>query len=490
MFNSRTITLNIESSDIRLLVTQGRKVEAWDSIALEPNLVKEGLIIDPVTVSKSIHQLFAKHNVKGKNTLAALSGFQSIQRLLNIPKMSHKLTEEAIKRQADKIMPVPLDQLYLSWQTQLIDGSSQQIFLLGIPRNMLDAEVQCFHHISLTPRMMDLKPLALARMVNCNEAVILDIEIESCDLIVISDGYPSIMRSITTRRDYALSKRVQYIAEEFTRTLQFYSVNNPDKPLGKDTPLFLTGALAEDTEIRQLVSAATGNKIEVLTPSLEYPPDLPLAKYAINIGLALKPILKSGKSSIPNINILPPIYTPHKPSLQQIMLVPGIVAGIALIYPLYQITDVASSNVYHSQIEYNALEQQVQLVQTTNREAEQLKATIIQLQNETNTAAAKIQQQIQEIEADYTARGYDPSSACADLHLVLLDNVPAGVSIKAITLNKDGGSIQGEADNYEHALEYALNLRETGNFSTVWISPLSGEDIISFSITLGSSKSR
>ena len=307
MFSKKITTLHIENTDVRLLVVNNKRVLEWSTISLEPDLVKEGLIIDPPAVSKVIKQLMADKGITEKDIITSLSGFQSVQRLPDLPKLSSQLMEDALTREAKRTMPVSLDQLYLSWQTVRDGDQTQQIFLLGTPRNLMDAAVVCLRQAGIVPRTMELKPLALARMVNRPEALIIDLEEENADIIVISGEMPTIMRTLSLRLDHSLGRRLQYLIEEFERTLQFYASSHPEEPLSRTTPLFLTGGLAGDIEVLQVITAGVDYKIEPLSSPLECPPDFPIAQYAAAIGMALKNTALSGDTNIPNVNILPEI---------------------------------------------------------------------------------------------------------------------------------------------------------------------------------------
>lgn len=220
LLTKKIITLHIENTDIRLLVVNGKQVQEWSTISLEPDMVKEGLIIDPAAVSEMIKQLLANQGIREKDIIASLSGFQSVQRIPDLPKLSSQLMEDALMREAKRTMPVSLDQLYLSWQTLKDGDETQQVFLLGTPRNLMDAAVICLRQAGISPRTMELKPLALARMVNYPEALIIDIEEENADIIVMSGGIPTIMRTLSLRMDHSLNRRLQYLIEEFERTLR------------------------------------------------------------------------------------------------------------------------------------------------------------------------------------------------------------------------------------------------------------------------------
>jgi len=475
LFSKKIVTLNIESTDLRLLVIRGKRVEEWSSVSLEPGLVKEGLILDLPAVSRVISELMAGQGVKGKEIIASLSGFQSVQRLPDLPKLSPQLMGDALMREAKRTMPVPLEQLYLSWQAIEDGDESQRVFLLGIPRNLMDAEVQCLRQSGIDPHIMDLKPLALARMVNRPEALIIDIETESADIIIVSGGIPAMMRTLTMRSDQSLARRIQYLVEEFERTLQFYESSHPDEPLSRSTPLFLTGGLVRDVEIVQAVTAGIEYQVEPLASPLESPPDLPLSQYAVNIGLALKNVSSPRDGGIPDVNILPDVYRPRALTTKQILFVPTILAGLALIFPLYQLANSATTEVYRTEAEYNTISQQLQIRQLENQKIKQIEDAIAQVQQRRQNLAAKLKE-LSSGRSDI----YD------SLHLVAVDTLPANANLTSATLADSGLGLAGSAPSYEVALDYARALRQTGKFSRVWVNSLQAqdEDKVGFSITL------
>lgn len=474
LLSKRTVTLNIEGTELRLLVVRGKQVEEWSSISLEPGLVKDGLILDLPAVSATISQLITEQGIKEKEIITSLSGFQSVQRFPDLPKLSPQLMKDALMREAKKTMPVPLEQLYLSWQVINEQDDLQEVFLLGIPQNTMDAEIHCLREAGVTPHIMDLKPLALARMINRPEALIIDIEMESCDIVVISGGIPIIMRSLTMHSYHSLARRVQNLVEEFERTLQFYESSHPNEPLGRTTPLFLTGGLAGDTEVAQAVMAGVEYRVEPLESPLEAPPDLPVAQFAVNIGLALKSVSFLKNASIPEVNILPEIYRPHPLSTKQVLLVPGLLAAMALIFPLYQMATSATTDVYRAQAEYDNISQQLQVRKRLNEQVNQLENTITQVEQKHEALITELQE-----------LSSGRSEVYSSLYLVAVDVLPAGASLVTTSWRNNELQLQGTAASYEIALDYAYALRETEKFSTVWVSMLSSaEDKVNFTIIL------
>jgi len=281
-------TLNIEGSSIRLLTVKDKAVQKWGDMPLEPGLIKEGLILNPPGVGLVIRNLFVSQNAPKKDVIISLTGLRAIPRFLTMPKMSPHLLEEAIMREARREMPLPLEDLYLSWQVIGEVGNQQHIYLLGVPRDLLDAEVQALAAAGIQPSVMDLKPLALARAVNREQAVIADLEPDSLDVIVVADYVPVIMRTFSLEEGLGLEEKIERLADELTRTVKFYNDSHPESPFSPTTTVYLTGALMGDRAPRNSFTRRVDYPVEVPDPPLEYSPDLPLAQYVVNMGLALK----------------------------------------------------------------------------------------------------------------------------------------------------------------------------------------------------------
>ena len=58
-FARETTTIYIEDSNIRFLVTRGKWVKSCGIVPLAPGVVREGLILKPLTVIAAISELFA-----------------------------------------------------------------------------------------------------------------------------------------------------------------------------------------------------------------------------------------------------------------------------------------------------------------------------------------------------------------------------------------------------------------------------------------------
>jgi len=296
LLNRETATLNIEATEARLLVMSGNSIVRWDSIALPPGTMHNGQVAQPETFSRALTELFARAHAPRRGIVAGLSGQRSLVRILNLPAVDPKSLDETVRREARRELPLPLDELYLSWQVignHTAQASRLQVFALGVPRDALDALMVGLRMAGLQPRAMDLKPLALARAVNLPDVLIADAEATTQDVILVRDWTPLIVRSIAaspapdqpTRTPADLAET---LVTEVKRTLDFYNSSMAASRPAWSPVVCLTGMLGESAAVRQRMEARW--TLVQPAPALSLPPELPLLPYLTNIGLALKKV--------------------------------------------------------------------------------------------------------------------------------------------------------------------------------------------------------
>ena len=82
---AKQISLYIEDTEIKLLVTDGKTVEKWASLMLDSGLVTDGAIQQEDTVAASLRDFMAAQALSGSTVVASLAGLNSIFRLVSLP---------------------------------------------------------------------------------------------------------------------------------------------------------------------------------------------------------------------------------------------------------------------------------------------------------------------------------------------------------------------------------------------------------------------
>lgn len=469
------VTLEISSTDIKLMETSGGKVTSWASHSLEPDMFEEEVITDPQAFGATVKRLMASSGIQARDITISVSGLYSISRVVMVPTpLEQPVTEEAVFEAAAEVMPLSEEDLYVSWQTIAPGEGGQMVLVIGVPRDILDSEMRALKSVGINPRTLDLKTMALARAVNREKAIILNIEPNSFDIVLVVDGLTEVMRTTAWQEDeFSVEDAAEHLSSAVELTVSFYDSHHPGFPLDPATPLFITGQMSGNLALMEQLQAITPYPVEPLTPELECPPHLPVSQYAVNIGLALKGTSSSKNTeqdrySLPDINLLPLIYRPWRPSAKQMYFLSAIVALLVLLFPLYQFASEAMAETSLLQTKYDSVNSLLQQRQLEIKNREPLQRAI----GEYNS--------IIDMGSGYTE------------DLAIIRNEAERFNVQLQTITHEGNSIKVicDAESYTVFREFLTTLEESGRFlspipeperfpylegGTVTITPMSGD---------------
>ena len=471
----KVTTLFIRDTSINLLVMKGEQVDKWASLPLEPGLVSQGLIVDEEQVAAKVEQIFKETGALTSKVITALSGHDSLYRIITLPELPEAVLPEAVRREAKRTIPTPLEEVYFSYQllTAATSGESR-IFLATFPRNLVDALVRTLRQAGIKPYIMDLAPLALCRIPDEPRAIIVNARLDYLDVAVLADRLPQVIRRLSLPGETeSLEERLPLITEEFNRTVAFYNSSHMEKPLDSTVPVFVCGDLAEAPETWESLVGGAGYSVSTLPLPVEPPEGFNPNEFMVNIGLALKELLPEkaeANFSLVNFNALPEVYVPPRFSMVRVLIPVVSVIGMGLIIfavililnnranieELRSEVTIAETSVTQQQKQITSLKSEVGPVEAT---ANELSARIIAMERE----RATIHEDLDQIEE--LANGK-----------VTLKSVNHGVSSVAVS---------GRASDEDDIFSYARDLRSGGRFSRVWISSISGSgSAFSFSFSL------
>ncbi len=459
------VTLYIEDADIKLLVTRGKQVEKWARLLLEPGLVRDGVILDETQVADRIKELFELQKVRAKRVIVGLSGLNSIFRVISLPELPQAILHEAVRNEARRVIPLPLEEVYLSYQPIPAPAEETRIFLVAFPRNSTDALIKTLRMAGLNPYMMDLAPLALCRSVTAPRAIIINVWSTNLDIAVMADRIPQVIRSLSLPSDaVSLKDKLPTVIEELNRTVAFYNSSHKEQPLDSSVPVFVCGDLAETLGERESLTGKLDYSVSPLPSPLKSPELFDSNQFMVNIGLALKELLpKRGEAdySLVNFNALPEIYRPPAVQLSRILTPVGIIVAIgALAYGGLFVQDEFEQTA--------ALRSQLAPIESDIAEWSGL-VTALQEQ------VGPLEAQIQPIEATSGALNATLASleqgrdqADRDVSMVV-SRLPANVDLTQVNYGGDSITVRGVAPDEDYIFSYARALRSSGRFPTVII---------------------
>jgi len=460
----RVTTLFVRDTGINLLVMRGDKVEKWASMPLDPGLVNQGLVVDEAQVADKVKQLFKETGVKAEKVIIGLSGHDSLYRIISLPELPEAVLPEAIRREARRTIPTPLEEVYFSYQrlSSPTKGESR-IFMVTFPRNLVDAMVRTLRQAGVKPHIMDMAPLALCRVPNEPRAIIVNSRLDHLDVIVVADRLPQVIRRLVLPGEAeSLEERLPLIAEEFNRTVAFYNSGHMEKPLDATVPVYVCGDLAEKPETWKMVVSQANYPLSALPSPVQLPEGLNSSEFMVNIGLALKELLvdKEGANfSIVNFNALPEAYVPPHFSMTRVLVPVGTAIGIGLLV-------LGVILVLNGRANMATLESQAT---TIERSVLQLQGEVARLNTQVGSvgaAASGLSTAVANMERGRTSI-YEDLREIVDL---------AAGKVTLGTVNHVGTviTLTGVAPSVDSIYSYARALRESPRFSSVWVSRVSG----------------
>ncbi len=443
------VTLEISSTDIKLMETSGGKVIKWASHSLEPGMVEEEVITDPQAFGTTVRRLMTSSGIQARDIAISVSGLYSLSRIVTVSTpLEQPVTEEAVFEAAADVMPLSEEDLYISWQTIAPGEGGQLVLVVGMPRDILDSEMRALKSVGINPHTLDLKAMALVRAVNREKAIILNIEPTSFDIVIIVDGLAEAMRTTAWQQDdLSLEEAAEHLNSTMELTVSFYDSRHPGFPLDPATPLFITGQMSGNLALMEQLQAMASYPIEPLTPALEYPAHLPVSQYAVNIGLALKGTSSSKNTeqvqySLPDINLLPQVYRPWRPSAKQIYFFCATVALLVLLLPLYNVTSGAMAETNVMQTRHNAINSLLEMRKAEIQNREPLQRSI----------------------NDYNSIINMGGGLTDDLTVIKNEAERFNVQLKSITHGGNSISVICLAESYTSFREYLTALEESGRF--------------------------
>ena len=158
-------TLYINDTSVRLMVANGKRISKLADAPLDMSLSDTSIKVREAEVVAKIKHLFKAHKIQAKKVIIGLSGLHCLSRPAVLPQLPRAMLDEAVIREAKRVMPVPPEQLYISWQIISATEGKMQAFMVAMPRQIADTLLSILHQVGLKPYLMDIKPLALARLV-------------------------------------------------------------------------------------------------------------------------------------------------------------------------------------------------------------------------------------------------------------------------------------------------------------------------------------
>jgi type IV pilus assembly protein PilM len=460
--NNNSVTLYLDETSVRVMTTRGKRIARIADMAIEEGLSKIDTPEKENALADKIRRLLKFNKIGDRKIVLGLSGLHCLTRPVVLPELPKAMIGEAVAREAKRLLPMPLDQLYLTWQVLSVSGGKTSVYLTAFPRLIADTAIRIINKAGCKPYLMDIKPLALARLARETNVIILDVQAKEFDIVILVNGIPQPVRTIAFPQEaITLQHKFDIVREDLKRTLDFVKSKGDQNQIEPGATILVSGELVDHPELYEPLGQELGFKTKKLISPLKYLKYLEPSQYLVNSGLALKVLVKEAGPSLPNFNILPMPYQPRHISTNKMMAVPAAIGAAAILVLLaFSIRDASAEiEQVRSQLDNTAF--MLEKKQAQKKEATDKVAVLKQ----------EVQAAVNEYDI-YTAalKGITATGERLNIDITtVLYNIPSGVTMGGVSFSSDVIGLSGGAESEEKVFEFVRTLTATGRFEEITI---------------------
>jgi len=135
---------------------------------MPPGLVQEDMVVDIPGLAVEVKALLDEAGIRKRHVITAVSNRQAITRNIMVPKMTVKELEEAIKWEAERYIPFPIDEVELDFfvldnPDDIEPGGQLEVIIAAARLDLLTQQVEMLREAGLEAIVVDIKPFALLR---------------------------------------------------------------------------------------------------------------------------------------------------------------------------------------------------------------------------------------------------------------------------------------------------------------------------------------
>lgn len=262
----------------------------------------------------ALRAILKKSRTISRRVVAALPSYAVFTSIISLPEMSKRDMYAAVRWEAKKFVPMPLEEMVLDWRmlaepsregpsAMPADKASRgpkamKVLLTAAPKNLVRRYIEIFRAAELQIVSLETEAFALQRSLVGAERgpqMIVDVGAVATDVAVIVDGVPLINRSIDVGGD-TLSKAIANAmnvdlarAEQFKRDFGIASSQ---------------GGISQIPKTIDFVISSVVNEIRYVTNLYRAQEERPIEKLILSGGSAFLPNLTDYLSKLLNLKVI------------------------------------------------------------------------------------------------------------------------------------------------------------------------------------------
>ena len=239
LINTKPLAIGVEigTSAIKVVALRPGSPPVLQHAVMCPTPIgsmRDGMVVEPQAVASELKRLLAQHRITTKYAVTAVPNQQAVTRNIMVPKMDTKELQEAIKWEAERYIPYPIDEVSLDFDvlddmSQIADDAQMEVVIAAAPSEAIARQVEVLRLAGLEPTIIDLKSFSTLRALRGN---LLGEHLTKSTLtgtnyteagevaLVMEIGASSSVISLVRGDRVLMARNINVAADDFTTALQ------------------------------------------------------------------------------------------------------------------------------------------------------------------------------------------------------------------------------------------------------------------------------
>lgn len=172
------------------------RVIGYGTTTFDSSAFQDNVIVKPELIASALQDLF-KHNLIGdittRRVAVAIPAYRAFSRSMQLPRLSSKELDEAVRMQAEEYIPMPLAELYLDYAITRTSDETTDLLAVAVPKKVVDSYLLLTKMTGLEAMVIETTMDAASRLyaydnTSSDTSVIIDFGSLTADISIFRDS--------------------------------------------------------------------------------------------------------------------------------------------------------------------------------------------------------------------------------------------------------------------------------------------------------------
>jgi len=234
-FGNDNLFLGIDIGDSSLkmveLKKRGQRIQLSNyAFSENVNEINFNKVDDINYLAQAIAKVMKEAGIKARRATVSLPTFAVFSSIINITNADKNTLASAVKEEAKKVIPLPLEEMILDWKVipdkngKVPAAGNVQVFLTGSPKKLVRKYIDIFKKAGLILASLETETFSLVRSLvgdDKSPMMIVEIGANSTDLSIVKNSIPVLNRSLTVCASTVTKALVAKLGMTYAQAEQF-----------------------------------------------------------------------------------------------------------------------------------------------------------------------------------------------------------------------------------------------------------------------------